>query len=478
MIEILLTEYKKHKKLIISYMIICMVLSFFAGSMIPKAAEHRVYATEFAGSDTLLELNEAVLGDRLNALAGDYSGSVSISAEPFTALLFLSIVSNVNKLADNPLNMPPLPLDKPWILAIIAVFFVASKFMKSNSTTSVFGVCTLGYLEKFLGTLCILVIGIVSVVTVSVQGGSAVAEAAVNASSSASSGGGNIVIGALSALFSAFMGLMSLIVNFIVRTVFKGFEALQVIFGTIPFVAFLCEAGKAGLVLFLCAINVWFPVAGYVLNIIVFAACCALFRVCYYASKYFENIYFLPFIRKIFNLRDSITLIPKRIPRRLRKALERDNINPDFVIPAFVKRRHRNSILRVRPLRRLWLVHSAEGTKLFFNRYNREKNYFLKFDQSSEAEMFLNKGFTLYEIFRYIPTEKNMKKKRPVKDFSLVFSKDYTAYIDEIIGLTGYTDVVLQKRTAKEERRAAKLAARQARLEAKLEKKNKQLLNN
>ena len=214
------------------------------------------------------------------------------------------------------------------------------------------------------------------------------------------------------------------------------------------------------------------------LNIIVFAACCALFRVCYYASKYFENIYFLPFIRKIFNLRDSITLIPKRIPRRLRKALERDNINPDFVIPAFVKRRHRNSILRVRPLRRLWLVHSAEGTKLFFNRYNSEKNYFLKFDQSSEAEMFLNKGFTLYEIFRYIPTEKNMKKKRPVKDFSLVFSKDYTAYIDEIIGLTGYTDVVLQKRTAKEERRAAKLAARQARLEAKLEKKNKQLLNN
>ncbi len=478
MIEILLSEYKKHKKLIITYMIICMVLSFFAGSLIPRAVQNKAYASEFAGSDTLLELNDAVLGDKLNALAGDYSGTVSISAEPFTALLFLSIVSNVNKLADNPLNMPSIPLDKPWILAIIAVFFVASKFMKSNSSTSVFGICTLGYLEKFLGTACILVIGIVSVVSISTQGGAAVAEAATSVSSSASAGGGNILIGALSALFSAFMGLMSLIVNFIVRTVFKGLEAMQVIFGTIPFVAFLCEAGKAGLVLFLCAINVWFPVAGYVLNILVFAGCCALFRVCYYASKYFENIYFLPFMRKIFSMRDRITLIPKRIPRRLRKALERDGIEPDFIIPAFVKRRHRHSILRVRPLRRLWLVHSAEGTKLFFNRYNREKNYFLKFDQSRDAEMYLNKGITLYEIFRYIPTEINMKKKRPVKDFSLVFSKDYINYIDRIIELTGYTDVVLQKKTAKEERRAQRAAERLARKAAKLEKKNKQLIKN
>ncbi|MBR4276812.1 MAG: hypothetical protein IKQ28_00100, partial [Lachnospiraceae bacterium] len=103
-----------------------MVLSFFAGSMFGRGSQNTSYAGEISASESLVSLNDAILGDKLNNLAGDYSGSVSISAEPFTALLFLSIVSNINKLADNPLNMPSLPLDKPWILAVIAVFFVAS----------------------------------------------------------------------------------------------------------------------------------------------------------------------------------------------------------------------------------------------------------------------------------------------------------------------------------------------------------------
>ncbi len=467
MMNILLYEYKKHKKLILGYLIACMVLSFFAGSMFGRGSQNTSYAGEISASESLVSLNDAILGDKLNNLAGDYSGSVSISAEPFTALLFLSIVSNINKLADNPLNMPSLPLDKPWILAVIAVFFVASKFMKSNSSTSVFGICTLGYLEKFLGTACILVIGIISVVTVSSGAGNAIAASLDSLPGAALSGlgaaaepasSGNVFIGALSALFSAVMGFLSLIVNFIIKTVFKGLEALQVIFGTVPFVAFLCEAGKAFLVLVLCAINVWFPVAGYVLNVIFFIVCCLLFRACYYASKYFENIYFLPFIHKIFSMRGKTHLIPKRLPKRLRKALEENGMDVTFIIPAYVKRRHRNSILRIRPLRRLFLIHTDDGKNfLFFKKYNKNRNYFLPFESTDESEMFLRKGFTLYEIYRYLPTEKNLQKKKPVKDFSLVFSKDYISHIDTIISLTGYTDilsVIEAEKAEKKEQRA------------------------
>ena len=422
MINILLDEYRRHKKLIITYMIVCMVLSFFAGSMLPKQAENSAYATELSEADSLVALNDSILGNRLNNLAGDYSGTVSISAEPFTALLFLSIVSNINKLADNPLSLPELPLDKPWILAVLAVFFVASKFMKSNSTTQVFGICTLGYLEKFLGTVCILVIGILSVIGLSTGAGTSVANAAGLTDSALPAESQNIFIGALSSLFSAVMGFLSLIINYIVKTVAKGLDAIQAIFGNVPLVAVLCEAGKALIVLFLCAINVWFPIAGYVLNIIFFITCCLVFRACYYASKYFENIYFLPLFRKVFGLRDRVTLIPKHIPGRFRKVLEEKGITPDFVIPAYVKRRHRNSILRIRPLRRLWLIHSERGTELYFKKYNREKDYFLKLESSPDCTMYLRKGFTLYEIYRFIPNDRNMKKRNPVKDFSLVFS--------------------------------------------------------
>ncbi|MBR6302297.1 MAG: hypothetical protein IKR35_00435, partial [Lachnospiraceae bacterium] len=94
---------------------------------------------------------------------------------------------------------------------------------------------------------------------------------------------------------------------------------------------------------------------------------------------------------------------------------------------------------------------------LFFKKYNKNKNYFLPFESTDESEMFLRKGFTLYEIYRYLPTEKNLQKKKPVKDFSLVFSKDYISHIDTIISLTGYTDilsVIEAEKAEKKEQRA------------------------
>ena len=469
MITILHSEFKKHKKLILAYVTICIVLSFVFGSQMPFidaksvsektiAAENAVYADTVSTEDTLVNLNDKILGNRLNSLAGDYSGTVSVSAEPFTALLFLSIVSNINKLANNPLNMPPIPLDSPWILIVIAVFFAASKFMKANSATKVFGICTLGYLERFLGTVCIIVIGILTVIGVSTNGAVSVVNAATENATAA--GSQNILVGALASVFSAFMAVMTLIVNFIIRTVAKGLDALQAIFSTVPFVSVVCEAGKALLVLLVSALNVFFPIAGYIVNVIVFIICCVLFRVCYYASRYFENIYFKPFFRKIFRLRDRVTLIPKRVPKRLGKALEEKNMQPDFIIPVYIKRRHRNSTLRMRPLRKLFLIHCADGTKLYAKKYMKQKDYFRDFDRDGDGdgEIYLKKGIMQYEIYSYIQTDRNLEKKWPVRDFTLVFAKDYIAYIDEIIKLTGYTDIV-------EEKNQEKLLKKQARIE-------------
>ncbi len=531
-IGILFDEYRKHKRFVVGYVIACMVLSFVLGAgmlnvprlghgnsisaenMLNEAGEVSgevsaafdsgvyeaggavldVSAAEalptegVSAQDTLLNLNDAILGNRLNQLAGDYSGTVSVSAEPFTALLFLSIVANINKLVENPLNLPSLPLDSPWILIVIAVFFVASKFMRANSTTQVFGVCTLGYLERFLGTACIIVIGILSVVGIATYGGEAVAEAANEAlldsgdMSVSIIGGadgpttvflaGSLLKGIISSIFSGFMGFMSLIVNYIIRTVAKGIDAIEVIFSPFPLVCMFCEAGKAGLVWIVCALNVFYPVAGYIVNVIVFIICCVVFRACYYAGQYLQNIYFLPLMRKIFRLRDRVKLVPKRISKRMRRAFEREGIEPDFVIPLYIRRRHRNSSLRMRPLRRIWLVHSEKGTVLYFRKYQKQKDVFRSFDKNGEGEIFLKKGFTLYEIYSYIQTEKNLAKKRPTKDFSLVFAKDYKAYIDDIVRMTGYTDIVEEKISLREEKRQIREEIKRLRQERHMERKH------
>ncbi len=472
MIEILLKEYKKHKKLVVAYVLTCAILAFVLGTGFVQMNGAKCFATSdqtVSTEDTLLSLNDSLLGNRLSKLAGDYSGTVSVSAEPFSALLFLSIVANINKLADNPLNLPSFPLDNHWILLTVALFFVASKFMKANSGTKVFGVCTLGYLERFLGLACILVIGVLSVTGIATMGASSVVEAAnehlssgsfINLSANTSVAGsalggfGNIVVGALSSIFSAFMAFMSLIVNYIIRTVAKGIDALQVIFSTVPFVSAICEAAKAALVFCICAINVFWPIAGYIVNIIVFIICCVIFRACYYAAQYLEHIYFLPLMRKIFRLRDRVKLIPKRVPKRIKKALEEKNIEPDFIIPVYLKRRHRNSTIKMRPLRKLYLIHSDKGTVLYAKKYMKQKNYFRDFDHNGESgEIMLKKGFTCYEIYSYIQTANNLEKRWPIRDFTLVFAKDYIEFIDDIIRLTGYTDVKEQAENAKEERR-------------------------
>ncbi len=474
MIEILLKEYKKHKKLVVAYVLTCAILAFVLGTGFVQTGAGNSFAAAdqtVSTEDTLVSMHDSLLGNRLSELAGDYSGTVSVSAEPFTALLFLSIVANINKLTNNPLNLPSFPLDNHWILLTVALFFVASKFMKANSGTKVFGVCTLGYLERFLGLACILVIGVLSVTGIATMGASSVVEAAnehlankaamINLSAAslsttaASSGGfGNIVVGALSSIFSAFMAFMSLIVNYIIRTVAKGIDALQVIFTPVPFVSALCEAAKAALVFGICAINVFWPVAGYIINIIVFIICCFIFKACYHAAQYLEHIYFLPLMRKIFRLRDRVKLIPKRIPKRMQKAFAENQIEPDFIIPVYLKRRHRTSTIKVRPLRKLYLIHSDKGTMLYARKYMKQKNYFRNFDHNGESgEIMLKKGFTCYEIYSYIQNERNLQKRWPTKDFTLVFAKDYIEFIDDIMRLTGYTDVKELAENAKEERR-------------------------
>ncbi len=475
MIEILLKEYKKHKKFVVAYVLTCAILAFVLGTGFVQAGAGNIFAAGTGGAvsteDTLVSLHDGLLGNRLSDLAGDYSATVSVSAEPFSALLFLSIVANINKVTNNPLNLPSFPLDNHWILLTVALFFVASKFMKANSSTKVFGVCTLGYLERFLGLACILVIGVLSVTGVATMGAASVVEAAnehfsggvsminlsadsLGTAASASGGFGNIAVGILSSIFSAFMGFMSLIVNYIIRTVAKGIDAFQVIFTPVPFVSALCEAAKAALVFAICAINVFWPVAGYIINIIVFIICCVIFRACYYAAQYLEHIYFLPLMRKIFRQRDKVKLIPKRIPKRIRKALDANGIEPDFIIPVYLKRRHRTSTIKIRPLRKLYLIHSDKGTQLYAKKYMKQKDYFRDFDHNVEGgEILLNKGFTHYEIYSFIQSEKNLQKRWPTKDFTLVFAKDYIGYIDDIIRLTGYTDAKEQAENAKEERR-------------------------
>ena len=130
--------------------------------------------------------------------------------------------------------------------------------MKSNEATKVLGLCTLGELEKYLGLVFILVIGVINVVGITDVFTTNTVAAAVTIPNPNS----NIFIGIFSAVFSIFMSVASVIVFFIVKTVMFGIDAIQACFSFVPGSGFVFEFLQSIFVCVLLTVNVLFPWVG------------------------------------------------------------------------------------------------------------------------------------------------------------------------------------------------------------------------
>ena len=454
MLEILKKEYRKHKTFIMVYIAVCTFLAFFFGQYLyntmPVTSLASGEATLSEG-DTLLELNRMVLGDSLKNLAGSYSGVIGISCEPFTGLLFLGIMQNINKFAGNPMAMPEIPVGHPAVLAVVALCFVASKFMKANSSTKVFGICTLGYLEKFLGTACVIAIGILTVVGVAGSTSAAVVNAA--APGEALQSAGNVAVGVLSTIFAVIMSIMSLIINFIVQVVMMGLDAIETM--TPSIVDVIIEVVKTIIVLFIFIINVACPPIGYAINIIILIICCLLFKACYSAAQYLRRVYISPFFAGIFGYKEDYPLVKKRIPSRVKKVFGNRLDEIKLIIPVYAVKKPRKWDLKLKLYERVWFVTIGEESGLIFRKYNGQKNAFYKLESTEENPIFLRKGFRFFELYNFRkPANKDKKQIIKIKDMDFVFSREYRYRFDEIIALTGLVNVNEEKINKREKRKS------------------------
>jgi len=447
-----------------AYIAVCAFCAFFFGQFMADVLPTSSYAAgegeeiveTLTEGETLLSLNDMILGGTLKRLAGSYSGIIGISAEPFTGLLFLGIMQNLDKLTGNPLNMPDIPVGHPAVLAVVAVCFIASKFMKANESTKVFGICTLGYLEKFLGTFCVLAIGILTVIGVAGTSGAAVVNAAT--AGEVATQAGHYAAGVVSTIFAVFMAVMSLIVNYIVKTVMLGLDVLQNILSFIPFSSVVCEVIKTALVVAIFAINVIYPPAGYVINIIVFIICCLLFKACYNAVEYLKKIYIYPFFVGIFGYKEDYPLKKKHLPFRVKKAFKERLSDVKAVIPLYTIKKPRKYDLKLKLYERVWLVVVGEETGILFRKYNGQRNYFFKINTEEMPDTYLRKGFRFFELYNFRQYPDKPEKKHPKKNMDFVFSREYRYRFDEIIALTGCVNVNQEKMTRRQERKAERKA--------------------
>ena len=454
MLRILQKEFQAHKAFVLTYIAVCVFCAFFFGQFMSASMPTHVSATAgetelLPEGEMLVTLNNAVLGDSFKNLAGNYSGIIGISAEPFTGLLFLGIMQNINKLSGNPMNMPAIPVGHPAVLAVVAVCFVASKFMKANSATKVFGICTLGYLEKFLGTFCVIAIGVLSVIGVAGTMGAATVQAAGLAETAGAAK--DVATGVISTVFAVFMAIMSLIVNYIVKTVMMGLDALESM--TPSIVDVVIEVVKTLLVLALFIINVVYPPLGYALNILIFIICCLIFKACYNAAEYLKNIYIFPFIKGIFGYKDDYPLIKKHIPGRVKRKFKDRLEEIMFVIPVYTIKKPAKWGLKLKLYERVWFVKVGEETGLLFRKKDRERNYFMVLSSSEDRPVYLRKGFRFFELYTRKQDPKNPEKLLKRKEMSYVFTREYRYRFEDMIELTGFVNVNEENLTRKQLRK-------------------------
>ena len=478
MFKILFEEYCKHKKWILLYVCLCIFASVFCGPFLndylpgTAAISASSDATGIAEnitlseSETLSTLTDKILGNSISSIAGGYASVVAISCEPFSALLFLGIIETINRWCGYPLDMLSTPAGNPIVLLVIAIFWAVSKFMKSNETTQIFGMVTLGELEKYLGLAFILILGVLNVTGISTGVMDAVLSAASPERAATPSGATWITI--VSIVWSVILSIMSVAVFFIMKTVMSGIDVLQVSLSFIPGSAFIFETCKTLFALFLITVNVICPPLGIALNIIIFIIGCILFKICYRAVRYFKSIYFRPLFKRIKGFDPQMPLVSNKLPKRIRKYCQAQGLDIKLAIPVYPLKYLGEE--KVRKYDRWWLMNDGETTFYIRKRAGKKKVRKLSFEQSYGAPIYLRKGLWSYEIFSYLPNEDNLNKKFPKKAFSFALSMEYLYKADEIMQITGFENYNLIREANKLTKRQQREERRMRRKEAILQK--------
>ena len=182
------------------------------------------------------------------------------------------------------------------------------------------------------------------------------------------------------------------------------------------------------------------PWVFYIIYAILLVISIFLFRWAHRVITYFKAIYIAPVKRKIFHKNDPVSLKVRKYPKNLEGS--------EIIIPVF-SLMERIDRLFIKKRSKWYLAADEEGAYIYRAKFLRRKEEKIRLDNMyiREAGLF-HRGF--YEI-----SDTDRKVCR------LVFSREYTPVIDEIIRITGYGDYRLIVEKNKEDQRSARQKRRE-----------------
>lgn len=456
-------ELNKHKKLIIIYVSLCIFVAVLCSPFFGTPNMYHLYA--FSGGDvpvseTVSELNNMFTANSMKYIAGYYAPIIGVSIEPFTALLFLGLFENINKLCGSPLNIVSTPVGNPIVLALVAVFCVASKLMKANEATKVFGTCTLGELEKYLGTAFVLIYGVMGVVGVT--------NMFVTNTVSAANGPGVVNTGIFAGIFagivSVFMAVSSFIMYLVIKTVVFGLEALQSMI-PIPFSGLAFEIIKSLSVLIVIVISIFFPYISIVLGIILFIISLFFLRLCINAANFLRIIYIRPFFKRLQGFSETYPIISRKLPKKIKKALDEEGFEIRTAIPSYAYKSKETEEFKIKYMTKFWIVSDGERVDIYTKKKWRLKWYRYNLVSSDKVKLYLKKDFRFIEIFTASENKNNKLK----KDTRFIISNEYQKRFDDLCQILCAEDYHIKKAELKLTKKEEKLALKELKKEQRKE---------
>ncbi|MCR4775271.1 MAG: hypothetical protein K5869_02710 [Saccharofermentans sp.] len=401
---------------------------------------------------------------QLTYYAGVFSTAVTCSVNPSATMAILAVFGTIENAATytdnavlikiaNYLNGIPIiremgktPVANPYAAALLIVIAIAWIIIHSTAISEfVSKWISLDKLDRICNSIYIGGISLLPLVSNDALAanppGSKSAETVVKASSliagSTQSTRPSIGICILTVV-------VAIVVTILGNFVYSCVSNWETIVAAIPVkgTSLIWQIVKAFIHIGLIVLQMFAPVVSVIVNLHLLVACIFLFRILKRTSQYYKDIYITPVVAKIFKRNEPVSVIEKRVPRKIVK------IYPSLEIAISLFAFHGYARLAKRS--RVWLIKEGDKIDLVYNRLIR-KPFIVSWSELCEKHG--NKPVYLEQCLRFLKIRTEDRK------LEFVLSNRYkqeAGLLSETLGLKDFEVVKQEKKEAKQLKKQGK----------------------
>ena len=409
---------------------------------------------------------------QLTYYAGVFSTAVTCSVNPSATMAILAVFGTIENSAnytDNPVlikiadflngipvirEMGKTPVANPYAAALLIVIAIAWFVVHSTAVSEFLSKwISIDKLDRICNSIYIAGISFLPLVKTDALAanppGGKSAEAVSKASSLITKAAQPVKPGIGAYILATVVAIVVIILGNFVYSCVSNWETIV---AAIPVkgTSFIWQIVKAFIHMGLLLLQMFAPVVSFIVSVHLVVACFFLFRILKRTAQYYKDIYIHTILRKFFKRNNQVSLIEKRVPRKLKK------LYPAMEIAISLYNFHGYARLAKRS--RVWLIKEGDNVVLIYNRLIR-KPFVISWKELCEKHG--SKPVYLEQCLRFLRIRTEDRK------LELVLSNHYkqeSEKLSEVLGLKDYEALKQEKKDAKQLKKELKRKRKKTKL--------------